>query len=460
MDTEERAREEPEPTGVDPNVDAEPTGVRPAGDAGGTEPPRVTLRTILADGRVRPAMLGTFVAMLGFGMVGPVLPLFARSFGVGYGAVAVMVSAYALTRLVLDVFAGPLVKRMGERTSATAGVLVTGGAAALTAAAPTFAFAVVAWGAAGAGSALLFTAMYSYLLKVVPEHRRARTFSVFWGSLSVSFIAGAPIGGALARIGLAVPLWVQAGLCLVAAWMFFRFLRNPPARAAATDARGGGAHPLREMLRLRAFRAVLFVNLGLFWLFAALTTIAPLFAQRNLGLGTVGISGALTVFVVTELAVLYPAGVASDRYGRKWLLVVGTIGLALTTAALGLTSGAVAFAVLLGVGGIASGIAGVSPPAMLGDLTPEDRSAVSVAAYRFCGDLGYVVGPLLAGLTAQFVGFAAAFAVAALPTFLSALFLLPVPETRKRQPSARAGVEHPIPALSAPEHPVTPAIPP
>jgi MFS family permease len=447
VDTEERTREEPEPSGAEPS-----------GNAGGPEPPKVTLRTILADGPVRTAMLG-------FGMVGPVLPLFARSFGVGYGAVAVMISAYALTRLVLDVVAGPLVKRMGERMSATAGVLVTGVAAGLTAAAPTFAFAVLAWGAAGAGSALLFTAMYSYLLKVVPAHRRARTFSVFWGSLSVSFIAGAPIGGALARIGLAVPLWVLAGLSLVAGWMFLRFLRNPPARATAADARrdGGTPHPLREMLRMRAFRAVLLINLGLFWLFAALNTIAPLFAQRNLGLGTVGISAALTVFVVTELAVLYPAGIASDRYGRKWLLVIGLLGLAITTAALGLTSEAVAFALLLGVGGVASGVAGVSPPAMLGDLTPEDRSAVSVAAYRFCGDLGYVVGPLLAGLTAQFVGFGAAFAVAALPTFLSALFLLPVPETRKRVEETALPVTpalNPIPALPAAELPVAPTIPP
>lgn len=446
MDTEERSREEPEPSGVGP-----------AGEAGGPEPPKVTLRTILADGPVRTAMIGTFVAMLGFGMVGPVLPLFARSFGVDYGAVAVMVSAYALTRLVLDVFAGPLVKRMGERVSATTGVLVTGVAAGLTAAAPTFAFAVLAWGAAGAGSALMFTAMYSYLLKVVPDDRMARTLSVFWGSLSVSWIAGAPIGGALARIGLAAPLWVMAAMSMVAGWMFFRFLRNPPARATVAE-RKRGEHPLREMLRMRAFRSVLFINLGLFWLFAALNTIAPLFAQRSLGLGTVGISVALTAFVVTELVVLYPAGIASDRYGRKWLLVVGLLGLSLTIAALGFTSEAVMFAVLLGLGGVASGVAGVSPPAMLADLTPEDRSAVSVAAYRFCGDLGYVIGPLLAGLTAQFVGFAAAFVVAAAPTFLSALFLLPVPETRKRAPVATAG--HAISALPAPEHPVTPTIPP
>src|SRR5262249_7854631 len=158
VDTDERTRGE-----------GERSGVQPSANPAHPEPQKVTLRTILADGPVRTAMIGTFVAMLGFVMVGPVLPLFARSFGVGYGAVAAMVSAYALTRLVLDVVSGGLVRRMGERTSATVGVLITGVATGFTAAAPTFALAVVAWGAAGAGSALLFTAMYSYLLKVVPD---------------------------------------------------------------------------------------------------------------------------------------------------------------------------------------------------------------------------------------------------------------------------------------------------
>src|SRR5262245_37641974 len=100
--------------------------------------PRVTLRSILADGPVRHAMIGAFVSMLGYVMVAPVVPLYARSFHVGYGAVAVFVSAYALTRLALDVVSGPVVTRLGERRAASTGVVVTGAAAGLTAAAPVF----------------------------------------------------------------------------------------------------------------------------------------------------------------------------------------------------------------------------------------------------------------------------------------------------------------------------------
>jgi predicted MFS family arabinose efflux permease len=52
-------------------------------------------------------VLVVFIVMAGAGLVLPILPLFARSFGVGYGAVGLLVSAYGLARLVFDLAAVP-----------------------------------------------------------------------------------------------------------------------------------------------------------------------------------------------------------------------------------------------------------------------------------------------------------------------------------------------------------------
>src|SRR5919201_6407719 len=87
-------------------------------------PPAVTVRTILADRAVRVVMLITFVVMLGFGIIAPILPLYARSFGVGYGAAGLLISAFAFARLLFDLVAGPIVERWGERATATSGLLV------------------------------------------------------------------------------------------------------------------------------------------------------------------------------------------------------------------------------------------------------------------------------------------------------------------------------------------------
>src|SRR6266480_4343002 len=84
---------------------------------------KVTIRSILADRAVRVIMVITFVVMLGFGIIAPILPLFARSFGVGYGAAGLLISGFAFTRLVFDLVAGPIVDRYGERLAATAGLM-------------------------------------------------------------------------------------------------------------------------------------------------------------------------------------------------------------------------------------------------------------------------------------------------------------------------------------------------
>ena len=76
-------------------------------------------RDIVKIPEIRAAMLGTFVIMLGFGILSPVLPKYARSFGVGYDAVGILVAAFSLTRLVFDPITGALIDRFGERAMVT-----------------------------------------------------------------------------------------------------------------------------------------------------------------------------------------------------------------------------------------------------------------------------------------------------------------------------------------------------
>src|SRR5437764_9048817 len=106
--------------------------------------------------------------------------------------------------------------------------MFVGVSSVLTGLAPNFPLAVVFRGLGGAGSSVLFAALYSYLLKVVPKDRMARTLGVFYGSFNVGFIAGGPIGGAVAQhLGLASPLFVYAALCALAAVLYLRFVTDP-----------------------------------------------------------------------------------------------------------------------------------------------------------------------------------------------------------------------------------------
>jgi MFS family permease len=405
---------------------------------------RVGIGTILSDRRVTAVVLVVFIVMAGLGLVLPILPLFARSFGVGYGAVGVLVAAYGLARLVFDLVAGPIVDRFGERVTAVGGLAVLGLGSALTGMASSFALAVVAWAAAGVGSAIALAALYTRVLRIVPTQQMARTLGIFYGAFNTGFVAGGAVSGLVAdRLGLAGPLLVNAVVMALAAALWLVLI--PAAGQAGGASAAGGASPpgggnLARLLRTPGLVPVVVTNFAYLWMVAVVfDTLVPLFASDVLGLSTVGIGVVIAVALAAELAVLYPAGSVADQRGRKPVLVPALAGLAVATAAVGWAPTPLLLGVLLAVLGVMSGAAGVPPGAMLSDVAPTQASGTAVGVFRFCGDLGFTLGPLLAGLAIPVVGFRWAFALAAVPTVVALALITRTPETLR--PAEARGVD-------------------
>ena len=236
-------------------------------------------------------MLGTFVVMLGFGILAPVLPNYGRSFGVGYDAVGLLISAFSFARLVSDPFVGRFIDRYGERAMSTFGAVWVGISSIAAGLAPTFPLLVLFRAVGGVGSALFFAALLSFLLRSIPAERSGRVMGVYYAAFNVGFIAGGPLGGLTARwFGLASPLYVYAGACLVAAVVFWRTLHDPVRHESETR-RGG----IRRLPWNRPFITVLVVNGVYLWIIGAVfQTLVPLFGtSTSIGLSITGVGFAL-----------------------------------------------------------------------------------------------------------------------------------------------------------------------
>jgi MFS family permease len=388
-------------------------------------------REVLRIPEVRATMVGTFVIMLGFGILFPILPSYARSFDVGYDAVGLLIAGFSFARLVADPFVGRFIDRHGERAMTTLGAVAVGVSSIAAGLAPSFPLLVLFRSVGGVGSALFFAALLSFLLRTIPAERSGRVMSVYYGSFNVGLIAGGPLGAVVARwLGLSSPLHVYGIACFVSAWLFWRTIHDP-ARSAEETRRGG----FRRLPWNRPLVAVLASNLAYAWMVAAVfSTLVPLFGVDVVGLTLGGVGIAIAIVTATELVSLFPAGKATDRRGRRAVLVPSLAALAALTAILGLATTPVVFMVAMGVLGVVSGYAGVPPAPMLSDVTPEELKGTAVAAFRFVGDLGFAIGPLVAGWAADEFGFAASFAINAVPIAIALALVVSIRETMSSLP--------------------------
>jgi len=378
------------------------------------------MREIMADRSVAAVLALALLINVGTGMVLPILPLYARSFGVNYAQAGLLVAAFYIARLVFDLTAGAVLDRLGIAAAAAVGLLALAAGALFTGLSPSFPIAVFCWAIAGAGAAIVWAAMYNALIRSVPKSRMARALSLFYGAFNGGIVAGGFLGGLIAgHLGLPAPLFFLAAIAVGLAGLMRALLPKRPPPATATS-RSPGRLSTAALFRIPGFAAAVIALLANLWMFGAVfNTLVPLYARDVLRLSPAGIGILFAVALAAEFLAYYPAGNWADTRGRRFVLIPAFACLALTALVLGWASSVVLFGLLLSVLSIASGFSGVPPAAILADVLPGNRSARGVAIFRFGGDLGFSLGPLVAGITAASLGFKAAFAIAGIPALVA-----------------------------------------
>lgn len=370
-----------------------------------------------------------FMVALGFGLVAPALPLFARQFGVNKALAGLVVSAFALMRLLTAPFVGRLVNAFGERVLLATGIGIVAVSSLLAGLSQSYWQLLVLRGAGGLGSIMFSVSAASLLVRVVPDHQRGRAQGAWAGAFLVGLIAG-PAVGTVATFSLRLPFFLYAGTLVVAGALGLGALRHSElaARGSARDS----PVTLRTAMRNRSYLAALAAGFaGDFAIVGARSAILPQFVTDRLHLGTGWAYAAFLVISLVSGALLWPFGRVADTRGRRPVmaggLLLGAVGFALLPVAT-FAGGLIVAAALLGVAGAADSVA---PGAVMGDVV-AGRGGTVVAVFQMAGDLGAVLGPVVAGVVADSGGYAATFAVSAVVCALPVLVIAKAPETLRR----------------------------
>lgn len=370
-----------------------------------------------------------FVIAVGFGLVSPVLPAYARSFDVGVAAASVVVSAFAFFRLLFAPAGGALVSRLGERPVYLTGLLVVAASSLATAFAQSYTQLLILRGLGGIGSTMFTVSAMALLVRLAPPTIRGRVSSAYASSFLIGGMVGPLIGGSLAVFGLRVPFIVYAAALLLAALVVGVRLSGARLRPE-TSGEPPPPMPLREALASSTYRAALASAFANGWCnFGVRVAVLPQLAVAvhddtwvaGVALASAAVGTAITLQVSGRLA---------DRIGRRPLVITGLVVTALGLGAVGTVTDLIGLLLLSAFSGVGAGMLNPGQQAAVADVVGQERSGGKVlATFQMAQDAGAIGGPILIGVIADQAGYQWAFAVTGCVALVAVLPWLRARET-------------------------------
>ena len=384
-----------------------------------TETPRAE-----AGGAALPTLLSVmFINLLGFGIVVPLLPFYAKSFAAPAWQIALVFSAYAIGAFFGEPFWGRLSDRIGRRPILIS--TVTGNCLCYVAMAfaPTIAFAFFAriLGGLMSGNG---SVIQGYIADVTPPDRRSGRMALLGAAFNVGFIVGPALGGLLAHpsaghIGFRIPLMVCSALSATCVVGIVLFVRESRVRTHTFTEQASRWAVLGNAFATPAIVRPMLVTLLAGSAFTGIESIFGLWTEARFGWGPRQVGSAFAIVgIVAAFCQIVLVGRLSRRFGEARVLAAGTAMTAIFLSLQPWSSGAMTVVPLLALTAFGQSIAWPNVAALISRNVDWRHQGQYLGLNNAMGALARVVGPFCAGLAFSIAGVNA-------PFYLAALIVLP-----------------------------------
>ena len=375
-----------------------------------------------------------FIHLLGFGIIIPLLPYYAETYGATGITVGLLTTSFSFCQFLFAPVWGRLSDRIGRRPVLIGSLVVTGVSYLVYAAATSLTLLFASRMLAGVAGAVLSTAQ-AYVADTTTPENRTRGMGLIGAAFGMGFIFGPALGGILSRWGFAAPAYASAALAFVAAgFAFFRLTESLPPEVRAETA---AARRRRATLREALARPVVGTVLALFFTatlcFAGMEAILALFSQRYFGWGPHQI-GYLFAYVGVIAAAMQMGvvGALVRRFGERALVRAGLALMGAAFVGAGLAPPLPLFLVVMGLIAVASGMLTPSLSGLISLATPPDEQGGILGIYQSLGSLARAVGPFFGGLVFDVVSPGAPLWMAGIVLWIAALAAARLPRGTKK----------------------------
>ena len=356
--------------------------------------------------RLAPILGITFIDIMGFSILIPILPYFVKHFGASDLMVGVLFSTFALCGLIAGPIWGNLSDRIGRK-----GVLIISqiGATigwAMLAFAPTLPIVFIARIIEGLSGGNIGVTQ-AYVTDLVEPKDRTRAYSYVGAAFGFGFPFGGFIGGSLLHFGFWAPFLVAAGLQLITLIVTITML--PESRSK--EDRSSQATFSEIIANLRDKRTAptlwqkLAMSLGLYAWFA----VFALYLQASLGLSAQSASYMFAGFGILNAALqILIVGRLSDKLGDR---VASNIGFAFLVLSFALIPFAHTLWAVVGIFvgfGIGMSIANPTITSLISEAAPANQRGTILSVASSLDSLAGVLIPV--GSTAVLGRFGSSYA--------------------------------------------------
>jgi DHA1 family tetracycline resistance protein-like MFS transporter len=347
--------------------------------------------------------LTVFIDLMGFGIVIPILPLYAQDFQASPLAIGWLTGIYSGMQIIFTPILGRLSDRFGRRPVLLVSIAGTAVGFALMGMAQSLTLLFVARILAGITGGNI-SIPQAYIADVTAPEKRSHAMGMIGAAFGLGFTFGPLIGGVMSQISYGAPFFFAAALSVVNAVLIYLLL--PESLSREHRAKPHDEASTAEVFRHgRGAMFVLVVATYFFLIagFAIMTTLFALFTAKRFGYDAHA-NGYLFGFVGL-VSVIVQGGLIGRLVKRFGEVALTRVGMILTTVSLALLPFSNNLTVLLLVcAGLSAGSGIASPPlsGLASQMIERSWQGRALGVMQSAGSTARLIGPLIGGWLLMF----------------------------------------------------------
>lgn len=346
-------------------------------------------------------MTNLFIALLGQGMVIPILPDYLKQFNAAGSAAGYLVAAFGAAQFIFSPIGGRLSDKHGRKIMILSGLFFTVISDFIFAISHQLILLYIARFIGGIGLGLMVPSVLAYVADITTKETRAKGMGYLSAAMNLGMVLGPGIGGIIAQLGIRVPYFFASALGLVATLLTFILPETLPVERRNIS-KAGEKHDTISKQLVHSFHTPYFKYLLLILVMTFglvnYETVYSLYVEQKYGFTSGNISILITlgaaIGIITQVWLIEKA---IERFGEHKLIV---FSLVMTSVALLLMLIKVNFIYLLAVSSIFFAFNSFLRPTvntMLSNSAGKNEQGFVSGLNTTYTSIGNILGPIVAG---------------------------------------------------------------